>query len=279
MKKLLLLLPFALLTACNATSSLVKESALSLTEREGRESFKLAGELPANFLIQATAQFNPLNPERCQIYNMGLGHNVTRDTRKQYSTEFQDEPSSFSFDIPLTYHIGLCDMELGRVALTMEGRYGNKDWQRHGAYGGIGIAETRPAGAPEFSPDGTQTLRGLCTWLFQLSKARSRQGLISKVLSCSETDELWELDPDFVKRRSIGLALGRDELPGKTLVLDLRVNPKEQPAYRNTWIEFSEGWKPCQPKEGGWISCQSPPIFKTFRMNGRECTVYPACTE
>ncbi|QJD57833.1 hypothetical protein HG264_02345 [Pseudomonas sp. gcc21] len=276
MKKSLLLLPLVLLTACNATGSLVKESALSLTEREGRESFTLAGELPANFLIQATAQFNPLNPERCQVYNMGLGHNVTRDTRTQYRTEFQDKPSSFSFDIPLTYHIGLCDMELSGVGLLIRGRYGEESWQHHRSTGGIGIADTRPAGAPEFDSNGIQTLRGVCTWLFQISKLRLE---LSKVLSCSETDESWELDPDFVKRRSIGVALGRDELPGKTLALDLRVNPREQPAYRNTWIEFAEGWKPCQPKEGGWISCQSPPVFKTFKMNGRECTVYPACTE
>ena len=167
-------------------------------------------------------------------------------------------------------------MKLGGIGLLIRGRYGDQSWQHHRSTGGIGIADTRPTGAPEFDSDGSQTLRGLCTWLFQISKIQLQ---LSKVLSCSETDESWELDPDFVKRRSIGTVLGRDELSGKTIVLDIRVNPEERPAYRNTWIEFPEGWKPCQPKEGGWISCQAPPVFKTFKMNGQECTVYPACTE
>ena len=282
MKILLLSLPIILLTACSAAGSLVKESALSLTEREGKESFTLAGEMPAHFLIQATARFNALNPERCQVYNMGLGHDVTRDASKQYSTEFQDNPSPFSFDIPLTYRIGGCDMELGGIGLLIRGRYGDQRWQHHRSTGGIGIAATRPIGAPEFDPDGTQTLRGLCTWLFQLSKARARQGLISKVLSCSETDESWELDPDFVKRRSIGTVLGRDELSGKKLVLELRVNQEERPAMRETWIRFPEGWKPCAEEdtpEGKWKWCRNPPSFRTFSMGGEECTVYPNCKE
>ncbi|MEH6386659.1 hypothetical protein [Pseudomonas profundi] len=275
MKKLLLLLPLVLLTACNATGSMVKESALSLTEREGRESFTLAGKLPANFLIQATAQFNPLNPERCQVYNMGQGHNVTRDTRTQYRTEFQDEPSSFSFDIPLTYHIGLCDMELGGVGLLIRGRYGEASWQHHRSTGGIGIADTRPADAPEFASNGTQTLRGICTWLFQISKLRLE---LSKVLSCSKTDESWKLDPDFVKRRSIGTTLGRDELAGKTVVLNLRVNPKEEPSMHRRWIQTEAGWKPCTGTEQSG-RCQSPPVFKPFKMGEQKCTVYPACKE
>lgn len=153
-------------------------------------------------------------------------------------------------------------MKLGGIGLLIRGRYGDQRWQHHRSTGGIGIAATRPMGAPEFDPDGTQTLRGLCTWLFQLSKARARQGLISKVLSCSETDESWELDPDFVKRRSIGTVLGRDELSGKKLVLELRVNQEERPAMRETWIRFPEGWKPCAEED-------------TLRVSGNGAEIRP----
>ena len=279
MKYLYLVLPAVLLSACAPMGSLVKESALGLTERDGREHFTFAGELPADFSIRVSARYYPLNPERCQTFSMGSGDYVVRDGYKQYETEFKSKPSRFSFDIPLSRHIGLCDMELGRVAFFMGGRYGERSWDKDGDHGVIAIAETRPERAPQFDQQGTQRMRGYCTWLFQLSKARSRLGEIEKLLNCSRTDDTWEQEADPYKRRSIGLTVGLDELPGKTVLLDMRVDPHERPAYRNTWIQFPEGWKPCQPKEGGWISCQSPPIFKTFKMGGEECTVYPSCTE
>jgi hypothetical protein len=70
----------------------------------------------------------------------------------------------------------------------------------------------------------------------------------------------------------------RDELPGKTVRLDIQTNPKERPYRDDTWLKLPEGWKPCLPKEG-WQRCQTPPVFKTFQMNGQECTVYPNCKE
>ena len=278
--KLLILSVFmTFLGGCTLTGSLAKEAVLSLTEREGRERFTLAGELPAHFSIQATAYFSPDNPERCQVYSIGQGEEVTRELITQYTTPYHDRPADFSMDIPLTYHIGLCNGTLQHVALLIRGRYGERSWQHHASHGGLGIVDSRPEQAPPFDSDGTLTVRGYCTWLFQLSKARAWAGQISKLLSCSEPDEHWQLDPDFAKRRSVGAVLGRDELAGKTVRLDLRVNPEETPAYRNTWIKFPEGWKPCLPREGGWISCQSPPVFKTFRMGDQECTVYPNCKE
>ncbi|MFL1553652.1 hypothetical protein ACI77I_32110, partial [Pseudomonas sp. D47] len=78
--------------------------------------------------------------------------------------------------------------------------------------------------------------------------------------------------------KGAGAYVQRDQLPGKTINLDIGVNPEERPYYRDTWIKFPEGWKPCIPKEG-WISCQTPPTFKTFQMNDQTCTVYPNCKE
>ncbi|MEZ2744581.1 hypothetical protein ACBQ16_05220 [Halopseudomonas bauzanensis] len=264
------------LTGCSLTGHLAKEGALSLTERNGREHFTLAGELPANFMLQATTKYAPLTPEHCKVYDYGLGREVMRDGYEQEETGYRDRPHEFKLKIPLNKSIGLCRMEAYQVSLLIRGRYGEKDWQTHRALGGIGIAATRPQGAPEFSADGVYTMRGYCTWLFQINKLYLELG---KALSCSETDETWQLDPDFGKRRSIGDTFGRDELPGKTVYLDIREYPEEQPFYSNSWIRFPSGWKLCQPKEGGWIGCQEPPVFKTFLMDGQECTVYPNCRE
>ena len=278
-RKLILPLSLAFLGGCTLTGSLAKEGVLSLTEREGRERFTLAGELPAHFSIQATAYFSPDNPERCQVYSIGQGREVTRELITQYTTPYHDRPADFSMDIPLTYHIGLCNGTLQQVALQFIGRYGQKRWQDDAAHGGLAIVDSRPEQAPPFDSDGTLTVRGYCTWLFQISKLQLE---LSKLLSCSEPDEHWQLDPDFAKRRSVGAVLGRDELAGKTVRLDLRVNPEEEPAMDETWIKFPHGWKPCaEEKTSGrtWMWCRNPPTFRTFSMDGKECTVYPNCVE
>lgn len=279
MKPLYLALPILLLSGCSMMGSLAKESALSLTERFGREHFTFAGELPENFGVEVSTTYYPLSPEHCQVYNYGLERYVAREGYKQYTTEIKPRPSRFSFDIPMTYHIGLCDMKLGRITFRMRGRYGEESWQKHSDYGAIAIADTRPEWAPEFDAEGQQHMRGYCTWLFQISKLRLE---LSKVLHCSRTDEKWVVETDFYKRRSIGLTVVRDELPGKTVLLDMRVDPEELPATRETWIKFPEGWKPCAEEEvegGTWIWCRNPPTFRTFTMDGKTCTVYPRCEE
>ena len=276
MNRLILLgLAAITLTGCSLTGHLAKEGALSLTERNGREHFTLAGELPANFMLQATTRYAPLTPEHCKVYDYGLGREVMRDGYEQEETGYRDRPHEFKLKIPLNKSIGLCRMEAYQVSLLIRGRYGEKDWQTHRALGGIGIAATRPQGAPEFSAEGVYIMRGYCTWLFQINKLYLELG---KALSCSETDETWQLDPDFGKRRSIGDTFGRDELPGKTVYLQVRENLVEEPSMYRRWIETDGGWKPCKGTEQS-ERCQSPPVFQTFKMNGEECTVYPRCKE
>src|SRR5690606_21383155 len=185
---LILSLVMVLLGGCTLTGSLAKEAVLSLTEREGRERFTLTGELPAHFSIQATAYFSPDNPERCQVYSIGQGEAESRERIIQYTTPYQDRPADVSMDVPLTYHFGLCNGTLQQVALLIRGRYGGKSWQHHASHGGLSLVDSRPEQAPPFDSDGTLTVRGYCTWLFQLSKARAWAGQISKQLSCSEPD-------------------------------------------------------------------------------------------
>lgn len=275
MKPLYLALPILLLSGCSMMGSLAKESALTLTERFGREHFTFAGDLPDNFGIEVSTTYYPLSPEHCQVYNYGLERYVAREGYKQYTAEINPRPSHFSFDIPMTYHIGLCDMKLGRITYLMEGRYGDRSWDRDGDHGVIAIADTRPEWALEFDAEGQQRMRGYCTWLFQISKLRLE---MEKMLNCSRTDETWVLEADPYKRRSIGLTVVRDELPGKTVLLDMRVNPEEEPSVDRRWIQTEAGWKPCQGSETS-DRCQSPPVFKSFKMGERECTVYPNCKE
>ncbi|MBH3428111.1 hypothetical protein [Pseudomonas alkylphenolica] len=251
-------------SGCSWIAMTVKESALSATGRNGGDSFTFAGELPAQFGLRVTPSYHPVEPQRrtCQRQNI-RGEWGARSYGTTHIVPIQATAHAFALNLPLTYAVGLCTMQLTAVDLEVDGRYGPQRWQETYARGGLVITRTLPANAPGFDSRGVLPITGRCEWLFQQSKARARLGEISKLLTC----------------KGAGAYLQYDQLPGKTVTLAIEVNPEEEPYRDDTWIKFPNGWKPCLPREGGWQRCQKPPIFKTFQMNGQTCTVYPGCTE
>ena len=218
------------------------------------EAFTLEGELPADFKLRAQAHYDVSNGESC------LGYPRKSQT---FENDFQPTPQRYRLRIPVRYYDGTCQMRLNRVGLYVHGRYGDLDWQNTYDNGQLLVERELPAGAPGFDAHGVLHKQAECSWWFQISAARSRLGQISKLLNC----------------KGAGAYLPLQELPGKTVRLDIRLNPEERPAYKNTWVRFPEGWRLCEPRPGEWRRCQTPPIFRTFKMNDRECTVYPNCTE
>lgn len=222
-------------------------SACSALGSFGGETFTLEGELPANFSLKAQAQYSVAN--ECN----------GRWQAKTFQSNFDSAPHQYRFKIPISYRDGLCEMKLGKVGLFIYGRYGDKDWQQTYDNGGLVIVDELPEGAPAIGEDGVFSKAAVCSWWFQESKLYLE---ISKILNC----------------RGAGAYLVRDKLPSTRIILSFYVNPEEEPSHDDTWVKFPAGWKPCLPKPG-WPNCQNPPVFKTFKMNGRECTVYPNCTE
>ena len=252
-------------------------SALSLTERFGREHFTFTGGLPENFGIEVIIEYIPERLEHCHIYSRTSGKNELKYWYETFTHDIQPKPSRFSYDIPLTYHIGRCHMKLTSIIYRLEGRYGERDWERSGHHGIIDLTDTRSEWTRQFDAHGQLRLRGYCSRHFRLSEARSRVGEIEKSHFCYQADENWVKETKPATRLFTELMVGLDELAGKTVSLDIRLDPEERPFFSNRWIQFPEGWKPCLLTEDEWNSCQSPPVFKTFKMHGRECTVYPTC--
>ena len=241
LRPLCLALLIAPLSACGTLGSLFAER------------FTFEGELPADFALRAQAHYY-VTESNCP----GL---VSRSQlTKSFEKDFQSEPHSYRFAIPASYRIGICQAKLARVGLYIKGRYGDERWQQTYDNGELRVVDELPEGAASFQPDGRLSKQAVCGWWFQISALRYD---ISKLLNC----------------KGAGAYLLRQELPGKTLRLDFAVDPEEKPSYRNSWTKFPEGWRPCLPKPGGWVSCPNPPVFQTFKMNGQECTVYPNCTE
>ncbi|WP_312379769.1 hypothetical protein [Stutzerimonas balearica] len=217
------------------------------------QSFTLEGQLPADFAIKAQAHYSVANG--CD------GRSQTRS----FQRDFEDAPHEYRFRIPINYRDGLCEMQLARVGLFIHGRYGDKDWQRTYDNGGLVLVDTLPEGAPGFDTNGKLSKTAECTWLFQLSKAYSRKGEVSKLLGCNDA----------------GVYLAQRDLINKTVIINITTSSKEKPYLRGFWLETPNGWKPCT---GRWGTnheerCTEPPKFRKFKMNGRECVVYPRCTE
>jgi hypothetical protein len=225
-------------------------SACSSLGTLGGENFTLAGELPANFFIKAQAHYYVVND--CD----------GRSQAKSFSNDFKTQAQQYSFDIPVNYRDGLCEMRLARVGLFINGRHGDKDWQQTYDNGGLVIVDKLPEGAPGFQADGSLTKQTECTWLFQISKLYLE---LSKLLDC----------------KGAGAYLVRDELAGKTVRLEFQESLEERPYMKGFWLRTTTGWKPCTGRWGTRFEelCTEPPQFRTFKMNDRTCTVYPNCTE
>lgn len=233
-----------LLLPCLLVTSL---SACSALGSFGGETFTFEGELPPDFSLKAQAEYDVAN--ECS----------GRSQVKTFEQDYGESSQQYRFKIPVNYRSGLCEMQLGKVKLFIYGRYGEKDWQRTYDNGGLVIVDKLLEGAPAFGVDGVLAKTAVCHWWFQESKLYLE---ISKLLSC----------------KGAGAYLVRRELPGRTVKLMFQATLEEQPYRDNTWIKTSRGWKPCLPKQG-WQQCQDPPVFKKFKMNGKECSVYPNCTE
>jgi hypothetical protein len=249
------------LSGCDLVGSFAKELVVDTFSYSGWSTFTFKGELPANFGIVAIAGYGPDDPNQssCRAATFTPGKTVTRTHRQQYAATIKDQPQAFSFDIPLSYYEGLCGMKLGRVALEIDVRYGQEKWQTTYAGGNIYLGTTANARTSYFDASEVLNIPSTCSFMFQESRLNFG---ISKFMDC----------------KGPGAHLLRKDLSGKVINLVITVNPEEEPATRDTWVKFPNGWKPCA-HEGDWRWCRAPIKFKTFQMYGRTCTIYPGCTE
>jgi len=261
--------------------SFARQMAESSVSYYSWEHFTLVATVPANFGFTSKASYYPVSGYNCEIYSPGLGGNVTRQQQNSNKTEAKTEPQTVSTDIPLSFHIAGCSMALTRVSYEVSARYGTGSLDRDlELAGGLSIREMSGAATKSPLPDIIEQ-RGLCAWSFQISTAKIKKGEVEKILSCEATGPEWKLTKDKFKRRKPGGVLARNDLAGKSVHIEFRFSPEESPYYKGYWLEVPGGWKPCSGRQESSREelCTKPPEFRTFKQNGRECSVYPSCTE
>ncbi|MHC8371962.1 hypothetical protein ACYZT2_14375 [Pseudomonas sp. MDT1-85] len=257
---------------------MAKDSAEGVTSYYGSEHFTLVASMPPNFGFTTKAKYSPKEGQGCEIYSPGLGSSVTRQQQKSDKTPAKNTEQTVSINIPLEYHIAGCSMELTRVDYEVNATYGADVWDHDLDHaGGLAIV-----GNTSITTSDRAEQRGLCTWLFQISTAKAKKGEIEKVLSCNAADEKWQVPEKKSERHKPGGVAVRTTLPGKVINLIFRHSSEERPAIGDTWQKFSTGWKPCLGKgiNDPYGFCRgNTKDFRTFKLNRRECTVYPGCTE
>lgn len=274
-------LALPLIGACSWAGQMAKDSAEGAVSYYGSDHFTLVATVPENFGFTSKAQYSPRADKNCNVYVSALGGEVIRHQQKTDEVDAKPLEQTARFDIPLEFHIAGCAMDLMRVETEIEGRYGPSSLDIGGDVGGMSIRNFDEKNGPKASESGEVEFRGICTWLFQLSVARIKKDGISKILSCNAADEQWKLPADRFERSKPGGVLNRSDLSGKVVRLKLRQSRDEEPAYDDKWQKFPNGWKPCLGKgvDDPYGFCRgNTKDFRTFKMNGRECTIYPGCT-
>ncbi len=232
------------------------------------ESFTLTADLPPNFAYYAVAKYAPAKGEICTVTlddNPYLGFN--REWRTAYKPESE---------IPIYRTVKGCRLAIYKIDLEINAIYGADYGDFSGDTTAVIIREklkTQYKGT--FDTNSESAIQGQCQWLFRTVGPKR---YIRKLLDCKKVD-----DKGLVtKGRPVG-AYTLDQLPGKTVRLKIKLANEERPSIGNTWLKFPNGWKRCMGTgmEDQYAFCRTnKKDFSTFLMpDGKQCSIYPGCTE
>jgi hypothetical protein len=236
------------------------------------ETFTVQAELPENFTVNGTAYYEPAPGERCMAPS---GEERRGPGRKFFKSEQPKTAHLLEFKVPLTDTAHGCSMVLQDVELAIRGQWGKRDLDMGLDSAALAITDELLEDAPSLSTSEPLVFQGQCQWFFRTVGSKR---YIRKILQCRA------LDANGVVQKSLaGGALQRDQLAGKTVKLVLTEAKEELPAVGDNWIKFPAGWKRCMGKglDDLYGFCrENTTDFKSFKMpDGRDCTVYPNCTE
>ncbi|WP_409278144.1 hypothetical protein [Pseudomonas defluvii] len=229
--------------------------------------FTFTADLPPGFAYSAIAVYVPDEGETCTVPG-------GRKTKVGYNRIWWKEYQSDSV-IALYRKVSGCPLVLRRIELQIAAAYSD-DWFDFGEDSGlVAIRYEREGQRRElFNAAGESTFHGQCQWFFRTMGPKRR---IVKILDCKAIDAEGQLGAGHP---FAGYTL--EQLPGKTVRLNIKLAEEESPYYKGWWLKSPDGWRPCTGRWGtvNEEPCIDPPKFTDFMMpDGHRCTVYPSCAE
>lgn len=231
------------------------------------ESFTFVPDFPPDFKYELTANYVPAKGQTCTVPG---GKGTQLGFNKVY---MEYEPTS---EIPLYRTVSGCPLALNRVEIKITGIFG--PGRSNSSYDFASFAvrpELLERHMGTFNADGAGEFFGECQWAFRTVGPKR---YLIKLLTCKKMDAQGN-----VARSRPFTAYTLTQLLGKTVRLKIQLAEQEKPAFGDTWVKVTDGWKRCMGKgfEDQDAFCfGNYKDFSTFRMvDERICTIYPDCTE
>ncbi|WDG78152.1 hypothetical protein PUP68_17250 [Pseudomonas chlororaphis] len=232
------------------------------------ESFIFTADLPPNFAYYAIAKYAPAEGETCTVT---LDDNPYLGFNREWRTEYKPE-----HEVTIYRTVKGCRLAIYKIDLEINATYGKNRGDFSGDTTAIAIRkELGEQYKGTFDAAGESAINGQCQWSF---RTIGPDRYITKLLECKKVDAQGMV----TKGRPVG-AYTLDQLPGKTVRLNIKLADEEKPSIGDTWVKVPGGWKRCMGKsfEDQYAFCfGNYKDFSTFRMpDGKQCSIYPGCTE
>ncbi|OEO26661.1 hypothetical protein AX279_07605 [Pseudomonas sp. J237] len=243
----------ALTAACSADSS---------------DTFTFTADLPPEFAYKAIAIYVPADGETCTVPG---GKNTQVPHNYHWRTEYKPDSK-----IALHRTVSGCPLVVRKVRIEILSSYG----EDRGDFGSDNASvlirsELEDRFIERFDSADVSTFYGQCQWRFRTA---GKPRILRKLLMCKDTDAQGKLE-----RYQPSAAYTLDQLPGKTVKMQIKLAAEELPAFKDRWVKVPNGWKRCMGKnfEDQHAFCYGNyKDFSGFQMpDGQKCTIYPGCTE
>ncbi|MHC8405049.1 hypothetical protein [Pseudomonas sp. TMB3-21] len=232
-----------------------------------RETFTFIPDFPPDFKYELTAYYVPSEGQTCTVPG-------EKGTQLGFNKIFMEYKTTS--EIPIYRTVSNCPLALNLVEVKVTGIFGPGRSDKSSAYAAIVVRPVlleREMGT--FNDADIGEFFGECQWAF---RTVGPERYLIKLLSCRKMDS-----EGIVARSRPSTAYTLTQLHGKTVKLKIQLAPEEKPAWGDTWVQVSGGWKRCLGEgladQRGYCNGNYKD-FSTFKMvDERVCTIYPGCTE
>ncbi|MEG1041609.1 MAG: hypothetical protein RSE94_16970 [Pseudomonas sp.] len=231
-------------------------------------TFTFTVDLPPDFVYVAAVYYVPDKGANCTVATADNKAPVfNHKWRKEYKPDAEIEIYRTRKGCPLV---------VDYIELDIRGIYGKDRGDFGNDKAGIAVRyEVEEENKRTFNEAGVNEFYGQCQWSFRTS---GKPRILRKLLECKGLDAQGNLS-----RYRPAAVFSPDQLPGKTVRMKIKLADEERPGWGDTWVKVPNGWKRCLGKGAddprGYCNGNYKD-FSSFHMpGGRECTIYPGCTE
>ncbi|MFJ4344930.1 hypothetical protein [Pseudomonas sp. NPDC089401] len=234
-------------------------------------TFTLVGELPPNFSYSARALYVPKLDAECTVKDWRWSMpEYNRPWRGEYEAEIK---------IDISTHMKGCQMVLDAVEIRIYARWSDAtpvDRTDSDVAAALDIySYYQGKHKRTLKGNDEDTFYGECRWMFRTA---GKDRKLIKKLSCQQDTDRGESGEGMVYA-----VYTIDQLRGKTIKMNIRLNEEEQPTEQNKWVKFPNGWKRCMGigYEDTYGYCNGDVSnFSDFTgPNGEICSIHPGCRE